>query len=268
MIAPSGPTPSPPLVATPPETGPATGPAWPDATTTGVPQGVALTNSGGMTITEAGKVLDRLDIRGSVTIAADNVTIRRSRIRDNGFTLIRIADRASGARIEDVEVDGMGRTDGTSNSMGILGSATVIRANIHGVENGFQPGSGSSISDSYIHDLGAPGSPHYDGIQIDGGQSDVSIRRNFITVPSQTAAVMIDNYGGGASNITVDGNKLVGGTYTVYSDAQFGGGPITDVRITNNRFGKSEYGRVLIRKNMLAAADGNLDDATGQAITL
>ena len=47
---------------------------------------------------------------------------------------------------------------------------------------------------------------------------------------------MLDNYFSGLSNITVDGNRLVGGGYTVYLDGRFGGGTVDDasIQITNN----------------------------------
>ena len=67
------------------------------------------------------------------------------------------------------------------------------------------------------------------------------IRRSATTRSSmpndQTSAIMIDNYFGPISNISVDGNLLVGGGYTVYSDAQFTGGSITGVSVTNNHIG-------------------------------
>ena len=98
------------------------------------------------------------------------------------------------------------------------------------------------IQDNYIHDLKAnlAGSPHYDGIQIEGSVSNVVIRHNtVINDYGQTSAVMIDNYFGPISNITVDNNLLVGGGYTIYVDGQFTGGSVTGVSITNNHMGRA-----------------------------
>jgi hypothetical protein len=66
----------------------------------------------------------------------------------------------------------------------------------------------------------------------------------------------------------VDNNRMSGGSDTVYSDGQFSGGPITGVRITNNRFGTHDWGYALIRNNRLAASHGNVDDFTGLPITI
>ena len=53
-----------------------------DATTTGVPVGTALTvHQGDITVTQAGTVIDRLDVHGSIIVKANNVTIKRSFIR-------------------------------------------------------------------------------------------------------------------------------------------------------------------------------------------
>ena len=99
------------------------------------------------------------------------------------------------------------------------------------------------IQDNYIHDLKATQAPHYDGIQLDGGVSNVIIRHNtVINDYGQTSAVMIDNYFGPISNITVDNNLLVGGGYTIYVDGQFNGGSITGVSITNNHMGQGYLG--------------------------
>jgi hypothetical protein len=169
-------------------------------------------------------------------------------------------------RIEDVEIDGRG-TSGLGNSMGVYGPATVVRSNIHGVENGVTPFSGSVVTDNYIHGLSAPGSPHYDGIQIDGGASNIRIERNTIDMRehSQTATVMIDNYFGPTDDILVNGNRLLGGGYTVYSDGQFSGGPITNVTFSNNRMGRGYWGYASIVKNN-PVWTGNVDDVTGQII--
>src|ERR1700754_4603683 len=53
---------------------------YPDATNTGVPAGTSLTPSSSRTITTNGTVINGLEITGTVTVAADNVTIKNSKI--------------------------------------------------------------------------------------------------------------------------------------------------------------------------------------------
>ena len=64
------------------------------------------------------------------------------------------------------EINGVGT--GKRGRSGILGEGTFLNNNIYNVENGIAVTGPSTIQGNYIHDLHASGSPHYDGIQIDG----------------------------------------------------------------------------------------------------
>lgn len=261
------PAPSPSTTTTTPAptvTAPAVG-SYPGSGTAGVPTGTVLRPSSSLVLSTPGAVVDGLDITGTVQINASNVTLRRSRVTTgSAFSVIRVKEGVTGVRIEDVTVNGRG-SSGTSGSMGIMGPATVVRADISGVENGFTPSSGSVLQDSWIHNLNAPGSPHLDGVQIDGGQSNILLQRNTIDLRewSQTAAIMIDNYFGPIDGIRVDNNRLLGAGYTVYSDGQFSGGSIRNVSFTNNRFIKGSWGYALIRNNATTPVwTGNVIDGT------
>ncbi len=235
---------------------------WPDETNTGVPVGTTLVPSGNLVITKPGAVIAGLDIQGAVDIEAPDVTLKESRIRAARFDVVRVKPGITGVVIQDCEIDGIGV--GNDGSNGIRGAGTFLRNNIHHVENGITLDGGATIQDNYIHDLLASGSPHYDGIQIDGGVSNVLIRHNTVINPhAQTAAVMIDNYFGPIDGITVDNNRLVGGGYTVYSDGQFSGGPISAVTFTNNRLGKGRWGYSSFVGNK-PIWRGNVDDLTGR----
>jgi hypothetical protein len=241
--------PSTPAPTTPDPTTPAPSGEIATAATTGVPSGTNLVAAkGDLNITKDGTVVDGKDVSGNIWIDADDVTIRSSRISGSGFSVIQIKNGSKGVTIENVEIDGRGAQAG---SMGVMGPATVTGSDITGVENGLTPGSGSVLKGNYVHGLKSPGSPHYDGIQIDGGLSDISISGNYVDLHehSQTSAVMIDNYFGPISGIRVDGNHLVGGGYTVYSDGQFDGGSITGVSFTNNKLGRGQYGYASVVKN-------------------
>ena len=233
---------------------------------TGVPAGTTLRASGSITVTTAGTVIDGLDVSGNIYVAASNVTIKRTRVRGAAYALIQIKAGMTGVRIEDVELDGLG-TAGQSNSCGVQGTATVLRANIHSVENGLVPESGSVLQGNYIHHLSAPGSPHYDGIQLDGGQNSVLIENNTVDLLewSQTAAVMIDNYFGPTSNITVRRNILKGGGYTVYADGQFRADTLTNIVFDGNAMVKGIWGYQVVR-NASVTWTNNIDLTTGKSI--
>jgi Ca2+-binding RTX toxin-like protein len=231
---------------------------WPNAANTGVPVGITLTTvtpttplptgvtinrSGDLIVNAPGVVLSGLDIKGSVYINASNVTLINSKVTGGGDYVVKIASGVTGTVIQNSTISG--GPSSPEGSKGIAGSGTFIANNISNVEDGiFLLGDKNTlIQDNYIHDLKATLSPHYDGIQIEGSVSNVIIRHNtIINDYGQTSAVMIDNYFGPISNITVDNNLLVGGGYTIYVDAQFTGGSITGVLITNNHMGTGSYG--------------------------
>ncbi|WP_141937364.1 Ig-like domain-containing protein [Bradyrhizobium sp. UNPA324] len=239
---------------------------WPDSSNTGVPAGVTLTPSGDLVITQPGTVISGLNITGTVYIDAANVTIENCKITAASFAVVQIAQGVTGAVVQNCEINGVGSNNDGSN--GISGQGTFIGNNIYNVENGINVQGSSIIKDNYIHDLNASGAPHYDGIQIDGGVSNVTISHNtVINDYSQTSAVMVDNYFGPISNVSVDNNLLVGGGFTVYSDAQFNGGSITGVSFTNNHMGSGYWGVTDFNLNS-PTYTGNVNDGGTLAATL
>ncbi|MCA1413390.1 right-handed parallel beta-helix repeat-containing protein [Bradyrhizobium sp. NBAIM20] len=238
---------------------------WPNATNTGVRPNVKLTPSGDVVADQAGATISGLDIQGRVYIKAPNVTLIDSKVTSASFYIVRIEPGVTGTVIRNCEINGVG--SGNDGSYGIVGQGTFVANNIYNVENGIGvSGSDTLIQDNYIHDLLASGSPHYDGISIDGGNSNIVIRHNtVINAHTQTSAVMIDNYFGPISNIEVDGNLLTGGGYTVYSSAQFNGGSVAGVSFTKNRMGRGKWGYSSIVKNVPVWRE-NVDSATGRTI--
>ncbi|MEY9128401.1 hypothetical protein ABIA03_007506 [Bradyrhizobium yuanmingense] len=242
--------------------------AWPDATNTGVSAGVALTPYyGDLVIDTAGAVISGLDIHGSVFINAPNVTLENCKVTTNAFYAVRVAPGVTGAVIQHNEINGVG--SGNDGDYGIMGQGTFIANNIYNVENGIGVDGGNTlIQDNYIHDMIASGSPHYDGISIDGNNYDITIRHNtVINDHTQTAAIMIDNYFGPVSNVVVDNNLLYGGGYNIYSSAQFNGGPVTGVSITNNHMGGGYWGPTAFTGNS-PVYTGNVDDSGSLIATL
>lgn len=239
---------------------------FPGAANTGVPAGTALKSSGSITISTPGAVVSGLDITGSVRITASNVTLQRSRVTGKTYNIIEVSDSAKGVTIQDVEINGQGKA-GAEGSTGIYGPAKVLRSDIFGVENGISPSTGSVLQDNWIHGLDAPGDPHIDGIQIDGARHDIVVRHNFVDLRgwTQTSTVMIDNYFGPVSNVTVDQNLLLGAGYVVYSDGRFDGGPITGVAFTGNRMDNGHWGYASIDNNK-PVWSGNVDHSSGASI--
>ncbi|MDB5536677.1 MAG: hypothetical protein JWP26_1619 [Devosia sp.] len=211
---------------------------WPDATTTGVPDGVKLLPSGDIVVTKAGTVISGLNITGSVYIDADNVTIQNCKISSSNFAVVQIRDGSDGAIVKNCEINGL-----NSGGQGITGYGTFVGNDIYGVGDGINvTGDHVLIQDNYIHDLGGTADSHFDGIQIDGGVTDIRIEHNsVINDHGQTAAVMIDDYFGHTSNVVVNNNLLTGGGYTIYVTGLDGNGT-ENVQVTNNHIGKGQWG--------------------------
>lgn len=232
----------------------------------GVLAGTRLRASGSVTVSTPGTVINGLDINGTLTINANNVTVKNTRVTSgDAYNIVKVADTATGVTLDHVTIDGKGM-NGTEGANGVYGPGTYNAVAVTGVENGFVPSSGATITSSWVHNLASPGSPHYDGIQIDGARSDITVKNSTVDLTglTQTSAVMVDNYFGPATDITITGNRLLGAGYTVYADGQFNSNPIT-VTYANNRIGKGQWGYALLR-NSTVQWSGNADARTGNTI--
>jgi hypothetical protein len=210
---------------------------YPDESNTGVPAGTSLTvHEGDLTIKTDGTVIDGLDIRGCVTVEATNVTIRRSKITCTGYWGIDSEPGAHGGGllIEDVEVDCLS-TGGTAIA---YWGFTARRVNLHHCENGVDIDADSVVEDSFIHDMVEGTDGHADGIQFSGGTHNV-VRHNTILGGNGTSAI-ITGKGGAFNYLSIEGNLLDGGGFTVYCPEEPGS---VGFRLVGNRFGRNgEYG--------------------------
>lgn len=224
----------------------------PDASTTGVKSGSTLTTyTGPMNITKDGTVIENAIINGTLSVKAANVTIKNSIIQ-NFSTWGVEGENAANLRIENSDFIGLGRTQVTNSA--ILGSGTFVGNDIQGVAIGIQLTDGAStVRGNYIHDLSSTQSDaHYDGITALGRQSNVLIEHNSIFAPQDhgTASILIQNFFGPVSNLTVRDNLMTGDpSYTMYVDASRSGGPITGVVIENNYIEKGYYGYISIENS-------------------
>ena len=175
---------------------------YPDASNTGVPAGVALTPSAGMTIRTAGDCPQRPRHHGNGRHRASNVTLENCKISADAYAQIVVEAGLTGVTIKNCEVYG-GGLSGVNNagSLGIYikgGGVTVENCNIHGSCNGISLlGGPATIINNYIHDISASGGGnHYNGIQYNGGGSGgvIDIEHNTIINQNiQTDAIMLDN---------------------------------------------------------------------------
>lgn len=228
--------------------------AWPDGTNTGVPDGVILDPwTGDIHVTKAGTVLSGLDIRGTVHIEADNVTIENCKIASSSFWVVNIKQGFTGAIIQDNTIDGLGQS-----GKGIIGAGTFLRNDISNVVDGIDVnGNNTHIEGNYIHDLYGTDGPHYDGINIDA--SNVTVKHNTVIVDhGQTSALMVSSDWGTVRNVLIEDNLLVGAGYTIYATTgKAGPGTLVDVRFVDNHLGSGQWGTMNTNTNIVQTGTVN-----------
>ncbi len=229
---------------------------FPDASATGVTTAPMTVYNGTYYVTEDNANISNLEVHGNIVIEADNVTMSNVKLVSNTpWHALRVMDDATGFTLQDSEIDGAGSTVNA-----IYGAGTFLRNDLHDMDNGINVIGPSVIRDNYIHDFRGGADAHYDGVEINGGHDIDVIHNTIINEHNQTSAVMLNNEFGGLSNITVDGNRLVGGGYTVYLDGRKGGGTVDDasIKFTNNQIGGGSYGDFALYGHK-PVAHGNVD---------
>jgi hypothetical protein len=114
-----------------------------------------------------------------------------------------------------------------------------------------QDGAGDyfTIEDNWIHDLTtSAANGHMDGIQTEGAKHGL-IRHNTIdNGADQTSAIAIWNSRKSSDDVSVTGNLMAGGGFSVYAEdyspsesSPAGGYSVTNVTFTNNRFSTVHY---------------------------
>ena len=230
-----------------------------------MPSGVTLTPyTGPSQITESGTVIDSKLITTPLVIAAgaNNVTIRNSLIRANGYWLVLNDAGATNLQIIDTEMDGAGNSSGDAAIAGRNYSLT--RVNIHGTVDGLKLGDNVTVQDSYIHDLIVTSASHNDGMQS-LGSDNVKILHNTILVADGATSAIILSTGSADSikHVLIDNNLLGGGAYTVYGGYQSGTdvlSRVTDIVISNNHFSTTVFPK--------SGAYGPLSSVDAPAVTL
>jgi len=203
-----------------------------------------------------------MNINGDITVTGGSVTITNDCVTSGDTYPIHFT--GGGGTIDHVTVTGQG--DGCSRAVEPAGASPVVmnHMNISGCEDGIEMYDNDTLENSYIHDLAFTSSSHNDGVQQNGGSNDI-VRHNTIFNPhNQTSCVNFTTDFGGISDITITGNLLNGGNYTVYSRSGGNGDP-TGVSVTGNHFGRSDvYG--LLSADGSVAWSRNVSDSTGQAV--
>lgn len=257
--APTTPSATPGATSSPEETEPAAGASvskgsttrtpssFPGPDNTGVPSGTTLRASGSIKVTQDGTVLSGLNITGCVTVTANNVVLRKSRITCDGLYSIR-TDGAVNLVVEDVEINGKGK-----NSAAVCcGEYTLRRVDISNVIDGPRLGSDVVVEDSWIHHLTRQPGSHNDTLQTTGA-SNIVVRRNSleaynpVTKDPFNACLMIGSTTGPVvSNLVFEGNYCNGGNYSIGVREDLNA---ANIRLHDNVFGRNHRYGVIARPN-------------------
>ncbi|MCU1458699.1 MAG: hypothetical protein JWL73_2791, partial [Actinomycetia bacterium] len=205
-----------------------------------------LKDSGPITVTEAGTVISNVRVNGTITIAADNVTVRN-------FVAGNVVQSTKGAGVrntvlENGTINGGNSTTNTTDGVA-WSNYTARNLDISKSFDGMKAFGNVTIENCWIHDLnmlrgdqyGAGGYSHNDGIQTSAG-TNITIRDNRIERPGANSAIFIDSDQGRIDDVQITGNYLDGGGYTLYvvqsRSAPQNGSP-ANVTVQGNVFGKN-----------------------------
>lgn len=195
--------------------------------------------SGLVTISVDGTVVENQNFRGTYWVRANNVTIKNCKIdgalgefgsygiwEDSGHT---------GNIFEENEVV-------NCSSSGVLArGAEVTRNYFHNMAgDGMKAlATGSVFTENYIAELGTAEGAHGDGLQITQGLDIDIIRNHFVlevTGATNNGAIFI-NATGGVTNTLIQGNILEGGGYTLGLSATH-----VNTVVDSNYFGNYQFG--------------------------
>ncbi|MCU1458700.1 MAG: Esterase [Actinomycetia bacterium] len=195
--------------------------------------------SGSITITTPGQVVENINVSGTITINANNVTVRNFRAQN----VVQNANNG-GMLLEDGEVYGGGSFTGDGIAWA---NYTLRRMNVHNTFDGLKAHGNVLIENSWVHDMnefkglqyGAGGYSHNDGLQTSSG-SNITIRGSRFERTGFNSAIFIDADQGPIGNVLIENNFIDGGGFSLYSiqsrsAPQFG--VPTNVVVRNNVFG-------------------------------
>lgn len=210
---------------------------YPDRTNTGSTG--ALTASGSLTASTDGQVIEGREVTGSITVKADDVTIRNSHIvasATGGGSCAICAESHTGLRVIDSTISGSGAGAQTAEAaVRDYGSATIEGSDLSLCNECIQGGS-ITVRDSYIVVSSIYAGAHAEDIYICSDEVDVG-HSTLLNEQNQTATVFGDTICGAGNDFVVTDSLLAGGGYVLYPQAN-SSSAVGSTRIAGNRFGR------------------------------
>jgi hypothetical protein len=221
---------------------------YPHAGNTGPRKTPTVRKSGNISIRDNGAVLKGWNLKGSLDIYANNVTVTDCSITSSNWWAVNLRPGFTGLKVTHCRITdtpGKGPDNGGSNyavSNMSEGSIEVGYNNISGFGNVLSMGHGT-IHDNYVHSISTFVTDdgewqHTDSVISNGSDNGgLVIRHNTLLNDSpidkgSTAAVGLFADNGPVRNTTVEDNWLAGGAYVLYG----GAAGSSNIRITGNVF--------------------------------
>jgi hypothetical protein len=219
--------------------------SFPDAGTTGPHSTTRLkaTSSTSLRVRKAGTVIDGVDIHGEISVEADNVTIKNSRVINDGNWGIVQREDATNLVVQDSEIRGNGKDRLEYAILNLGGMMSVVRNDISNVSDSVSTNVGL-IEDNYLHDPTYFDGDHTDMIQSNAGPpagQRLVIRHNtVINRLDQTSAVALFQDFGVQHDALIERNLLAGGSYALYGGSGDKGSTY-NIKVIGNVFSREVH---------------------------
>lgn len=219
--------------------------SFPHSGNTGIPSGKRLkaATTAPLRVQKAGTVIDGVDMRADISIEADNVTIKNSRVITAGEWGIIQREDATGLIVQDSEIRGNGKDRLQHAIFNLGGHITILRTDMSIVSDAISTSVGL-IEDNYLHDPIYFDGDHTDMIQANSGPppgQKIVIRHNtVINTLDQTAAVALFQDFGVQHDAVIENNLLAGGGYALYGGAGQKGASY-NIKVMNNVFSREVH---------------------------
>jgi hypothetical protein len=224
---------------------------YPDASNTGVPEGVKLKPSGSIEVKEQGTVISGLEVTGAIEIEADDVTIEDTKVTLDGPGCgsqttcgnfdIRVGEGVSGTVIKDSELL---TAQGTTCEHSIRNTSgpdlQVIGVYMNGCDSNIY--GGGTLRDSYGKTRIAIGDDHVENVYFN--ESRFTAIHDTLLNPVEQTAVFFGNSGDGndvadcSNHLKILGSLLAGGGYTLYPCSHAAEPGSSSVDIEGNHFAR------------------------------
>lgn len=196
--------------------------------------------AGATTISTPGTTITNQKYTGTVTVAADNVTLQCVQVTTDANTDgIIVNDGVSGYLFEDVEVSS---TPGLTNCFDLNGSGIVRTSEVFGCENGITvdadlgAGEEVDIEQLYCHDLFSGASGHSNCVESVGSPGTLDIDDSWLdcTGCQEATVIAASQNGSDFGELFVDNSRIFSGAWVPIAAYAIAGRTCGDVHIVDN----------------------------------